>query len=240
MSDYIKNVDYTEKDLLAAGDPLKIVTGLEWDDEFDEIQTAIATKWEFTADRATVAESEAGTSNTVLQSPIGVGKTYSALLPGPGMQARINASETFVKQTIAQVTEVVSPAFENSDFLTVTLTKAKWYYIELFFDSNGNDQSGVPGDGNCRFNYSNTPLQIALGNWPDELVVPGTVLDSTSDTFFVPADLVSTFGPVLIAGVVQSNLSADTVMTLQINKNNAGVDAFYINAGAWIRATKLN
>lgn len=44
MSDYTKSTDFATKDNLTSGNPLKIVKGTEIDTEFNNIQTAIATK----------------------------------------------------------------------------------------------------------------------------------------------------------------------------------------------------
>lgn len=44
MSDYTKATDFAAKDALAAGNALKIVKGAEIDDEFNAIETAVATK----------------------------------------------------------------------------------------------------------------------------------------------------------------------------------------------------
>jgi len=44
MSNYSKTVDFGAKDALATGDPSKVVSGTEIDDEFDNISTAVATK----------------------------------------------------------------------------------------------------------------------------------------------------------------------------------------------------
>jgi hypothetical protein len=44
MSDYTKATNFTSKDSLSTGNPLKIVKGTEIDTEFNNIQTAIATK----------------------------------------------------------------------------------------------------------------------------------------------------------------------------------------------------
>ena len=46
MSDYTKNVDYSVKDGLTPGDPAKRIYGSELDAEFDEIETAVASKVE--------------------------------------------------------------------------------------------------------------------------------------------------------------------------------------------------
>ena len=50
MSDYTKTTDFGAKDALASGNANKIVKGSEIDDEFDNIATAIATKYD-SADR---------------------------------------------------------------------------------------------------------------------------------------------------------------------------------------------
>lgn len=44
MSNYTKSTDFATKDNLSSGNPLKIVKGTEIDTEFNNIQTAIATK----------------------------------------------------------------------------------------------------------------------------------------------------------------------------------------------------
>lgn len=44
MADYTKATDFESKDALPAGNALKIVKGTELDDEFDAIETSIATK----------------------------------------------------------------------------------------------------------------------------------------------------------------------------------------------------
>ena len=44
MSDYTKRTNFDTKDTLSSGNPLKIVKGTEIDTEFNNIQTAIATK----------------------------------------------------------------------------------------------------------------------------------------------------------------------------------------------------
>jgi len=44
MTNYVKFTDFQAKDSLTTGDPLKIIKGQEINDEFNAIQTAIATK----------------------------------------------------------------------------------------------------------------------------------------------------------------------------------------------------
>lgn len=44
MTDYTKSTNFTSKDSLATGNPLKIIKGAEFDTEFNNIVTAVATK----------------------------------------------------------------------------------------------------------------------------------------------------------------------------------------------------
>ena len=44
MSDYTKTTDFTAKDSLPSGDSGKVIRGSEFDTEFTDISTAIATK----------------------------------------------------------------------------------------------------------------------------------------------------------------------------------------------------
>ena len=44
MSNYVKTTNFTSKDSLASGNPLKIVKGAEFDVEFNAIATAVASK----------------------------------------------------------------------------------------------------------------------------------------------------------------------------------------------------
>jgi hypothetical protein len=68
MADYSQVNDYSAKDALSTGDPLKLIKGSDVDAEFSAISTAVATKFDST-DIATAGEAQAGTSNTVVITP---------------------------------------------------------------------------------------------------------------------------------------------------------------------------
>ncbi len=76
MTDYTQNTDFSVKDALPADDPEKLILGADLDDEFDEIQTAIASKYD-SSDIASQAQAEAGTSNEVLMTPLRVSDLLS-------------------------------------------------------------------------------------------------------------------------------------------------------------------
>jgi hypothetical protein len=68
MSNYSKNTNFASKDSLATGNPLKIIKGTEIDDEFNAIETSVATKAD-TASPAftgtpTAPTAASGTNNT--------------------------------------------------------------------------------------------------------------------------------------------------------------------------------
>lgn len=68
MADYSQLTDFSVKDGLSSGDPEKIILGADIDDDLGAISTAIASKYD-TADRASQAQAQALTSNTVLITP---------------------------------------------------------------------------------------------------------------------------------------------------------------------------
>ena len=68
MSDYTQVNDYSAKDALSTGNPLKIIKGSDIDAELAAISTAIASKYDST-DVASAAEAQAGISNTVVITP---------------------------------------------------------------------------------------------------------------------------------------------------------------------------
>jgi hypothetical protein len=73
MSDYTKSTNFATKDNLSSGNPLKIVKGTEIDTEFNNIQTAVATKADLssptftgtpTLPTGTIATTQSAGSNT--------------------------------------------------------------------------------------------------------------------------------------------------------------------------------
>jgi hypothetical protein len=81
MSNYTKSTNFTSKDSLASGNPLKVVRGSEFDTEFNAISTAIATK----ADLASPALTGTATAVNLTVSgtlTAGAGITLTGALSG--------------------------------------------------------------------------------------------------------------------------------------------------------------
>lgn len=87
MADYTKTTNFTAKDALTTGDPLKVIKGSYFDTEFDNIATAIATKYD-SDDLASQAQAEALSSNVVLMTPL---RVSNVLEENAGMLGDIQA-----------------------------------------------------------------------------------------------------------------------------------------------------
>jgi hypothetical protein len=78
MSNYTKSTNFATKDSLSSGNPLKIVKGTEINTEFDNIQTAIATKADLSSPTFTtpnIGTPSAGTLTNCTSLPLTTGVT---------------------------------------------------------------------------------------------------------------------------------------------------------------------
>jgi hypothetical protein len=106
MSDYTKSTDFATKDNLTSGNPLKIVKGTEIDTEFNNIQTAIATK----------LDSSSAPSGTI------VGTTDTQTLTNKTLTNPTVNNYTEGVVAIGTVTSSNTLSLTNGTVQTVTLT----------------------------------------------------------------------------------------------------------------------
>jgi hypothetical protein len=99
MSNYVKSTDFASKDSLTVGDPLKIIKGTEINTEFNNIQTAVATK----AD---------------LASPAFLGNPTAPTQPVGNNSARL-ATTAFVQQALHPVGSIYINATDNTNPATL-------------------------------------------------------------------------------------------------------------------------
>lgn len=85
MSEYVKSTNFTSKDSLSVGNPLKIVKGAEFDTEFNNIATAVATKADLASPALTgtptAPTASSGTSSTQLATTAFVQAAFQAIYP---------------------------------------------------------------------------------------------------------------------------------------------------------------
>ena len=98
MSNYTKSTNFATKDALSSGNPLKIVKGTEIDTEFNNIQTAIATKLDSSSGTISGATI---TTSTINSSTIG------ATTPSTGAFTTLSATG------ITTLSNVVLPVIDN-------------------------------------------------------------------------------------------------------------------------------
>ena len=85
MTDYVKSTNFTSKDSLSSGNPLKIIKGTEFDIEFNNIAVAVATKADIASPALsgtpTAPTATAGTNTTQLATTAFVIAALQAMYP---------------------------------------------------------------------------------------------------------------------------------------------------------------
>jgi hypothetical protein len=97
MTDYVKSTNFTSKDSLSIGNPLKIVKGTEIDTEFNNIATAVATK----------ADSSAVSSDLALKAPL-ANPALTGVPTAP--TATVNTNTTQLATTAFVITQISDDA----------------------------------------------------------------------------------------------------------------------------------
>lgn len=172
MSNYVKLTDFASKDALPSGSPAKIVKGTELDDEFEAIETAIASKYN-TADTDALIL-------TAKQSLYPVGSVYinasvstnPATLLGFGTWSEIGAGRVLVGQDAADTlfdtlgeTGGSKDAVNVSHTHTATVTDPGHNHS---FTHRGFANSGgfgfETGDGNFTYTTNSNTTGITVSN----------------------------------------------------------------------------
>jgi hypothetical protein len=126
MTDYTKSTNFATKDNLSSGNPLKIVKGTEIDTEFNNIQTAIATKIDSTSatisgatiDNSTIGATTPSTGAFTTLSATGVTTLSNAVLP-----VIDNIKLGYTTTATAAGTTTLTSASNNQQFFTGSTTQ---------------------------------------------------------------------------------------------------------------------
>lgn len=121
MTDYVKSTNFASKDSLATGNPLKIVKGTEFDTEFNNIATAIATKADIanptftgvpSAPTASAGTNTAQVATTAfVTDAVATGKVNTALTGVPtAPTAAVNTNTTQVATTAFVTAQIADDA----------------------------------------------------------------------------------------------------------------------------------
>jgi hypothetical protein len=102
LTDYTKATNFTSKDSLSTGNPLKIVKGTEIDTEFNNIQTAIATKTD-NANAAITGGSITGITDLAVADG-GTGASTAS-----GARTNLSAASSGANSDITSITGLTTP-----------------------------------------------------------------------------------------------------------------------------------
>ena len=120
MSNYIKLTDFASKDNLSPGDPLKIVKGTEIDNEFEALETTIATK-------ADIISPAFNGTPTALTAAAGVNTTQLAttahvFAERSNTATLTNKTVNLTSNTLTGTTAQFNTALSDDNFATLTNT----------------------------------------------------------------------------------------------------------------------
>lgn len=209
MTDYTKSTNFATKDNLSSGNPLKIVKGAEIDTEFNNIQTAIATKADLSS--PTFSGSVTITGGTITgitdlavadggtgASTASGARTNLGLVIGTNVQAWDADLDTWAGKTPPSGTIVgtsdtqtlTNKTINASQLVDASITSAK---VETLMQPVGVGQSwqGVTGSRAAGTTYTNStgrPIAVSInasplgGNATASLTVGGVTVATTQQT----------------------------------------------------------
>jgi hypothetical protein len=107
LTDYTKATNFTSKDSLSTGNPLKIVKGTEIDTEFNNIQTAVATK----TDNATAAITGGSITGVTISSitDLAVTDGGTGASTASGARTNLGAAASGANSDITSITGLTTP-----------------------------------------------------------------------------------------------------------------------------------
>jgi hypothetical protein len=186
MSNYTKTVNFAAKDALTTGDANKVVKGTEIDTEFNNIATAVATKFDSTS---TVAVANGGTGSTTAAAAVtslgalpSVNPSYTGTLTGgtgvinigSGQLGKDASGNLLVGTTAATLSTntftiaAAKPALVLGNSTTadssvlLTLIKAgatastSQLYMSFSYNSGSNGNGGISGNGDTQAAFFTT------------------------------------------------------------------------------------
>ena len=165
MTDYTKLTDFASKDTLPTGNAAKIVKGTEIDDEFEAIETAVATK----AD---------------LNSPVLVGTPQAVTVSGSDSSLKI-ATTAFVKDVVTSGGYVTTAGIAD-DAVTAAKLADTTVTADIYGDATNIPQITVDAQGRLT-NATEVAVTIPSLSMTivNEAISQNEVYDLPTDTFIV-------------------------------------------------------
>lgn len=142
MTDYVKSTNFASKDNLASGNPLKIIKGTEFDTEFNNIATAIATK----ADSASPALTGTPTAPTASPGTSTTQLATTAFVSG-AVTAERSATATVTNKTFESPVLTGTPTAPTAAVNTNTTQVATTAYVVAQIADDAPTKTGTGASG---------------------------------------------------------------------------------------------
>lgn len=142
MTDYVKSTNFTSKDSLSSGNPSKIVKGTEFDTEFNNIATAIATK-------ADVANAELAGTPTAPTASAGTNTSQIATtaFTGNAITAERTATATLTNKSLTSPTLTGTPTAPTASVNTNTTQVATTAFVVAQVADDAPTKTGTGATG---------------------------------------------------------------------------------------------
>ena len=226
MTDYTQITDFSAKDDLPAGNTEKIILGADIDAELSAIVTAITSKYD-SNDLASTAQATAGTSQSVLMTPLRVQNFYDEVVQTKHKTALTSRNTT---TTVA----------DDPHLAGWTVKAAEYYMVEGFLVL---DSSSATPDFDFLFDSNQTLVIDNLAcTYVDEGGASAVGIGTnsiTSTEITVPigaSDAVYVF----IKGIFLGHATLDATVDFQWAQNVSNATDVTLNAGSWIKFTKIS
>lgn len=229
MSDYTQVNNFTAKDDLPAGAADKRIYGVEWDEEFNALVTAIASKYD-SADVADQSTAEAGASSTTVVTPLRVEQELVALRYMLPARLDLRAAYDYLASQATILTQ--TPTYTDVG-LSYDLSAAAVYLVTGLLIANSQSSNGPV---HTKFVVSQTPVAIgvafrdAFDLFGAEVISSNSGVASLENTSGSPAAYV-------VRGVIVTHATLASTLTVQGASDNSGFVAY--SAGSFLRLSRI-
>jgi hypothetical protein len=217
VSEYVKSTNFTSKDSLAIGNPLKIIKGAEFDTEFNNIATAVATK----ADLASPALTGTPTAPTASS-----GTSSTQLATTAFVAAAITAYDTALTVSTSQI--------ENDSVTADKIATGAVGAVELASDAVTQDKMAANSVGTAEIIDANvTPAKLS------QPLTAGTALTTTSGTTASFTGIPSWVKRITVA-LLNVSTNGSSFCQLQLGAGSFATTGYTSTGGAYTSGSATN
>ena len=235
MSNYSKTTNFATKDSLASGNPLKVIKGTEIDDEFESLETAIATKADLVSPILTGTPTAPTATNATSSTQIATTAFVKNVIGNGGYVARAGIAAdaidgTKIADDVINSEHYVAGSIDNEHLADSSVTSAKianGTIVSADIASNTITSSNIASSTVTGSNISTNT--ITASNIAANAIGASELADNAVDTNAIAN------GAVTLAKLASSALSnAYPVGSVYINASVSTNPATLLGFGTWV------